>query len=121
MSSTTHVKTPLREVRLRVALSFTMIMMANDNLNPVKVICNIFGIDSAWASLFFLLMFLAIVFANAKELSYFSVKVFFHSIMAIFFSSLEVLGRQNIPEHGPVIFTGMNGYGFMDWKSWQVY
>ena len=33
-------------------------------------------------------------------------QVFFQSIFSIFFSSMEVLGRQNIPTHGPIIFTG---------------
>lgn len=112
--TSTEVKTPLREVRLRVALSFTLFLMANDTLNPVKVICNMIGLDNYWASAMFLVVFLGIVIANAKELSYFSVKVFFHSIMSIFFSSMEVLGRQNIPEHGPVIFTGNHMNQFVD-------
>jgi hypothetical protein len=67
--------------------------------------------------------FIFIVYANASELTYFAVKVsliplfsiltieliiqvFIQSIMTIFFSSVEVLGKQNIPEHGPIIFTG---------------
>ena len=37
-----------------------------------------------------------------------------HSIMSIFFSSMEVLGKQNIPEHGPVIFTGNHMNQFVD-------
>lgn len=41
-------------------------------------------------------------------------KVFFHSILSIFFSSIEVLGRENIPEHGPVIFTGNHMNQFVD-------
>jgi 1-acyl-sn-glycerol-3-phosphate acyltransferase len=43
-----------------------------------------------------------------------SLQVFFHSIMTIFFSSMEVLGKQNIPEHGPVIFTGNHNNQFVD-------
>lgn len=34
--------------------------------------------------------------------------------MSIFFSSMEVLGKQNIPEHGPVIFTGNHMNQFVD-------
>eukprot|EP00428_Durinskia_dybowskii_P063624 CAMPEP_0170363748 /NCGR_PEP_ID=MMETSP0117_2-20130122/5017_1 /TAXON_ID=400756 /ORGANISM="Durinskia baltica, Strain CSIRO CS-38" /LENGTH=599 /DNA_ID=CAMNT_0010618225 /DNA_START=255 /DNA_END=2054 /DNA_ORIENTATION=+ len=41
-------------------------------------------------------------------------KTFFHSILSIFFSSMEVLGRQNIPTHGPVIFTGNHMNQFVD-------
>jgi glycerol-3-phosphate O-acyltransferase/dihydroxyacetone phosphate acyltransferase len=55
-----------------------------------------------------------VISANAKELVYFSVKVFFHSILSIYFSSMEVLGRENIPDHGPVIFTGNHMNQFVD-------
>ncbi len=41
-------------------------------------------------------------------------QVFFHSITTIFFSSIEVLGKQNIPEHGPLIFTGNHSNQFVD-------
>lgn len=41
-------------------------------------------------------------------------KVFFHSVLSIFFSSMEVLGRENIPQHGPVIFTGNHMNQFVD-------
>jgi glycerol-3-phosphate O-acyltransferase/dihydroxyacetone phosphate acyltransferase len=40
--------------------------------------------------------------------------VFFHSILSIFFSSMEVIGKQNIPTHGPVIFTGNHMNQFVD-------
>ncbi|KAJ1438142.1 hypothetical protein B484DRAFT_444813 [Ochromonadaceae sp. CCMP2298] len=42
------------------------------------------------------------------------VKTFFHSILSIFFTSMEVLGKQNIPAHGPVIFTGNHMNQFVD-------
>lgn len=37
-----------------------------------------------------------------------------HSIFSIFFSSMEVLGRENIPDHGPVIFSGNHMNQFVD-------
>jgi glycerol-3-phosphate O-acyltransferase/dihydroxyacetone phosphate acyltransferase len=40
--------------------------------------------------------------------------VFFHSVLSIFFSSLEVLGKENIPAHGPIIFTGNHMNQFVD-------
>jgi glycerol-3-phosphate O-acyltransferase/dihydroxyacetone phosphate acyltransferase len=62
----------------------------------------------------FSIAFCVIVAANVKELTYFSVKVFFHSILNIFFSSMEVLGRENVPLHGPIIFTGNHMNQFVD-------
>lgn len=41
-------------------------------------------------------------------------QVFMHSIFSIFFSSMEVLGRENIPEHGPLIFSGNHMNQFVD-------
>mmetsp|Transcript_3409 Transcript_3409/g.5306 ORF Transcript_3409/g.5306 Transcript_3409/m.5306 type:complete len:681 (-) Transcript_3409:158-2200(-) len=108
------VKTPLREVRLRVAVSFTIIMLAHDSLNPVKVLCSIIGLNSSWVGYASALTFLVIISANSKELTYFMTKTFFHSILSIFFSSMEVLGKQNIPAHGPVIFTGNHMNQFVD-------
>jgi glycerol-3-phosphate O-acyltransferase/dihydroxyacetone phosphate acyltransferase len=37
-----------------------------------------------------------------------------HSIFSIFFSSMEVLGRENIPDHGPIIFSGNHMNQFVD-------
>lgn len=78
------------------------------------MICSILSIPTFYASLAFAVAFVVIVSANAKELTYFSVKVFFHSVLSIFFSSMEVLGRENIPVHGPVIFTGNHMNQFVD-------
>jgi glycerol-3-phosphate O-acyltransferase/dihydroxyacetone phosphate acyltransferase len=51
-------------------------------------------------------MFLAILYANIKEIAYFATKVFLTSILNFFLSSMEVIGKENIPLHGPIIFTG---------------
>jgi len=109
-----EVKSPLREVRLRVAVCFAMIMLSSDSLNPVKLVCGVTGINTLWCTILFSILFLVILSANAKELTYFMTKVFMHSIFSIFFSSMEVLGRENIPEHGPVIFSGNHMNQFVD-------
>ena len=49
-----------------------------------------------------------------KQLLYFSVKVFFHSILSIFFRDVEIIGRQNIPQYGPIIFTSNHANQFID-------
>lgn len=49
-----------------------------------------------------------------KQLLYFSVKIFFHSILSIFFREVNIIGHQNIPPYGPVIFTSNHANQFMD-------
>jgi len=49
-----------------------------------------------------------------KELLYFSVKIFFHSIISIFFRDLEIVGRDKLPRHGPIIFSINHANQFMD-------
>jgi hypothetical protein len=43
--------------------------------SPVKVVCSIIGLNSAWVGLVSALIFLVIISANFKELTYFMVKV----------------------------------------------
>lgn len=45
---------------------------------------------------------------------YFCVKIFFHSILSIFFREVSIVGKQNIPHYGPVIFTGNHANQFID-------
>ena len=52
--------------------------------------------------------------SEMKSLLYYAVKVFFHSIISIFFRSVEVVGRDNIPRFGPVIFVGNHANQFVD-------
>ena len=49
-----------------------------------------------------------------KELLYFSVKVFFHSILSIFFRDVEIVGIQNVPSFGPCIFSINHANQFID-------
>jgi hypothetical protein len=41
-----------------------------------------------------------------KNLVYLAVKIFFHSILSIFFRDVDIIGRKIFPQFGPVIFTG---------------
>ena len=49
-----------------------------------------------------------------KQLLYYTVKIFFHSILSIFFREVNIIGSQNIPRYGPVIFTSNHANQFMD-------
>ncbi len=52
--------------------------------------------------------------SEMKQLLYFTVKIFFHSILSIFFREVSIVGKQNIPQYGPVIFTGNHANQFID-------
>lgn len=52
--------------------------------------------------------------SELKALLFFGVKVFFHSILSIFFRQVQVVGRHNIPQYGPVIFTTNHANQFVD-------
>lgn len=49
-----------------------------------------------------------------KKLLYFCVKIFFHSILSIFFREVEIIGRDKLPKHGPIIFTVNHANQFID-------
>jgi glycerol-3-phosphate O-acyltransferase/dihydroxyacetone phosphate acyltransferase len=89
-------------------------MLAVPDLNPVQVVCSIIKVSPSWVATVALVTFLGIVYANGREMAYFATKVFFQSILNIFFSSIEVLGKENIPAHGPIIFTGNHMNQFVD-------
>jgi glycerol-3-phosphate O-acyltransferase / dihydroxyacetone phosphate acyltransferase len=80
----------------------------------VKAICSSVGFESYWIAFSSLLVMIGIIVANLSDFSYYAVKVFFHSILSIFFASVEVLGTENIPAHGPIIFTGNHNNQFVD-------
>ena len=109
-----RVRVPLQEIRLRVAVCLALIFLSIDSINPVKVICSILNFEEKWVALFVMGWLSTIVYANANDLIYYFVKVFLQSIGSIFFSSVEVVGRQNIPEHGPIIFSGNHFNQFVD-------
>jgi glycerol-3-phosphate O-acyltransferase/dihydroxyacetone phosphate acyltransferase len=49
-----------------------------------------------------------------KALLFFSAKTFFQSILSIFFRDVEIIGRDNIPRHGPIIYTVNHANQFID-------
>eukprot|EP01041_Mallomonas_annulata_P008455 gene8455-17431_t len=87
-----EIKTPLREVRLRVAactgmispkylfvnlifINLVLLMLATDALNPVKMLCNALKLNSIWVTWMSIAILAYVLFANASELVYFTVKV----------------------------------------------
>lgn len=104
----------LKDVRLRIYGCAAIIMLAHDGLNPIKAISSIIGISTWWATITAIGLAFTIVWGNFWELAYFATVIFLRSILSIFYSSVEVLGKQNIPKHGPMIFTGNHMNQFVD-------
>jgi glycerol-3-phosphate O-acyltransferase / dihydroxyacetone phosphate acyltransferase len=83
--------------------------------SPVKIFLHVFPSIAPWhvASVSIALMIYVFI-SEMKDLLYFSVKIFFRSIISIFFRSVDVIGRDNIPRFGPVIFVGNHANQFVD-------
>jgi glycerol-3-phosphate O-acyltransferase/dihydroxyacetone phosphate acyltransferase len=94
---------------------YVVILLAIDALNPVKIFLHVFPAVAPWHVASLALGCMAYVFvASLRPLVYFAAKVFFHSIMSIFFNDIQVVGLQNVPKYGPVIFTSNHANQFMD-------
>jgi len=102
--------------KTQLAVFFVILLLAVDEINPVKIFLHVFsGIVAPWhiASLSVLLMSYVFI-SEMKQLLYFSVKVFFHSILSIFFREVSIVGAENIPQNGPAIFTSNHANQFID-------
>ncbi len=101
--------------KAQLAFFYIIVLLSLDVINPVKIFLHVFPAVAPWqvaALSIGCLVYTYIV--NMRELLYFSAKVFFHSILSIFFTDIQVVGRENIPEFGPVIFTSNHANQFMD-------
>jgi glycerol-3-phosphate O-acyltransferase/dihydroxyacetone phosphate acyltransferase len=57
---------------------------------------------------------LGLFYHHLSDIIYRCVRVFLHSILSISFKSIEIVGAENIPTDGPVIFTGNHANQFVD-------
>ena len=107
--------TELDFTKTQLAVYYVVFLLSVDTLNPVKVLCHVIPGLQQWhlAGLSLLLM-IYVFFAQFKQLLYFAVKIFFHSILSIFFREVQVIGSSNIPTTGPVIFTINHANQFVD-------
>lgn len=105
----------LDATRAKLALFTVIILLAVDTVNPIKIFLHVFPIVQPWHIASICIVFCIYIFiSEMKELLYFAVKVFFHSILSIFFREVDVIGLDNIPKYGPVIFTGNHANQFID-------
>ncbi|KAL9183484.1 hypothetical protein ACHAXT_004340 [Thalassiosira profunda] len=105
----------LDSTKAQLGFLYIIILLSLDVLNPVKIFVHVFPAIAPWhvASLAIGCM-VYIFIVNMRPLLYFAAKVFFHSILSIFFNDVQVVGRENIPKYGPVIFTSNHANQFMD-------
>jgi len=104
--------------RTQLAIFFVVLLLAVDAINPVKIFLHVFPQIAPWhIAILCVGLMLYMFISEMKDLLYFAVKVFFHSILSIFFKSVEVVGLGNIPAYGPVIFTSNHANQFVDGVS----
>lgn len=103
---------------------FVVVLLAVDDLNPVKILCSyadyfqgILGLlvtDGHIASIALALL-VALGVAHKERLLYFLARLFFRcTFNNMFFSSIEIVGTDNLPKSGPIILTGNHNNQFVD-------
>ncbi|RHY31033.1 hypothetical protein DYB32_003820 [Aphanomyces invadans] len=82
--------------------------------SPVKAISSFLDLDSNLFGLLNFVVLLGVLYHNLSDVIYFCVRIFLNSVLSIFFKSIEIVGKDNIPRDGPVIFTGNHTNQFVD-------
>lgn len=90
-----------------VVLSLLILVLATPSMNPVLATTELLGIHPLLVTTGALLFLIHAILADLRPVVQYSMRMFLHSIMSIFFRSIEVVGTENIPMRGPIIFTGM--------------
>ncbi|OQR81084.1 glycerol-3-phosphate O-acyltransferase [Achlya hypogyna] len=102
------------DLTLQITALCLLMMMSMDAINPVKAICSFLGIDPYTIGWLNLLVLLGVLYYNLSDVLYFCIRIFLNSVLSIFFKSIEIVGKDNIPMDGPVIFTGNHANQFVD-------
>ena len=93
------------------------LLLTIDEINPIKIILHVFapyGLSAWHITVTCLYLATHLIISENQALLYFGVKVFLHSILSIFFQNIEIIGLDNIPQNGPVIFVGNHANQFVD-------
>mmetsp|Transcript_19910 Transcript_19910/g.46706 ORF Transcript_19910/g.46706 Transcript_19910/m.46706 type:complete len:715 (-) Transcript_19910:699-2843(-) len=101
--------------RTVLGVFFCIIVLAVDELNPVKLLFHVFPSIRPWhLASAAAVCSLYVIVSEFKELLYFGVTMFFNSMLSIFFREIEVIGKDRLPRHGPMIFTINHANQFVD-------
>ncbi|KAF0689103.1 Aste57867_19375 [Aphanomyces stellatus] len=104
----------LNDLSQQIVAIVLIIMLSMDIINPVKAICSYLGLDPSVIGVLHILLLLGLLYNNMSDVLYFCIRVFLTSIISIFFKSIQIVGKDNIPMDGPVIFTGNHSNQFVD-------
>ena len=91
-----------------------LIMLTVDELNPVKLFCVYSGVDPQAVLCFLLVALMMLSVLERMAVAYYATRAFLQAIQTVFFKSVDVIGLQNIPTEGPVIFVGNHSNQFAD-------
>lgn len=111
-------KEVLTDVWMQFLVLCLLMALSVDSLNPIKAISNFLGVPSYYWGFLGFAMMLVLIYANLADVIYRCTRVFLHSILSISFKSIEIVGLDNIPREGPIIFTG-NHATSLSMGSWS--
>ncbi|KAG7389684.1 hypothetical protein PHYPSEUDO_009845 [Phytophthora pseudosyringae] len=109
-----HDKEVLNDTWTQFLALCLLLMLSVDSLNPIKAVSKFLGLPSYYWGLLAVGMTLGLLFHNAADVIYRSTRVFLNSILSISFKSVDLIGLDNVPTEGPVIFTGNHANQFVD-------
>ncbi|DBA01476.1 TPA: hypothetical protein N0F65_005595 [Lagenidium giganteum] len=109
-----HKSEVLNDVWVQFLVLATSLALSVDSLNPIKAVSRVMGIPSSYWGILWAGLMLALLYNNMAEAVYRCTRTYLHSILSISFKSIEVVGADNIPKEGPVIFTGNHTNQFVD-------
>lgn len=90
------------------------IMLSMDSLNPIKIMAWSLGMRTSLFATPFVFMLISLIAGQWADIVYFAIRIFFTSIISIFFKKVDVIGTSNVPTEGPIIFTGNHANQFVD-------
>lgn len=115
MSSVDKNISNIAYTRTVLGVFLCVIVLAVDELNPIKLLLHVFPSLRPWhLAGVAAISSLYVIVSEFKELLYFTVKIFFNSMLSIFFRDIEVIGKDRLPRHGPMIFTINHANQFVD-------
>ncbi|CAH0514928.1 unnamed protein product [Peronospora belbahrii] len=109
-----HNKEVLNDTWTQFLALCLLLMLSIDSLNPIKAISKFLGLPSYYWGFLAVGMTIGLLFHNAADVIYRSTRVFLNSILSISFKSVDLIGVNNVPTEGPVIFTGNHANQFVD-------
>ena len=97
-----------------VSLCLLFIVLSLDWINPIKAVCFELGVPTEVVAIIAFAFLFYVIVGDLLNVIYFSIRIFFRVILSTVFSKIEIVGIENVPRKGPVIFTGNHANQFVD-------